>query len=397
MRKFRTFIGVIILLFALSNLSTHILSALLLGLSSLIILPQSSEIIFRNLNLENRHKEIAIKVGAYLLAFLTLITTIIIEQDKKSKKLNYADKEYQRINEIILNQGLDSALNLTLNVNRIYQKNISQVLLKEKKEFAENLKIVCSEKEINSYIKSLTEEEYSQIENRIFLKKYLKDSILNRMLIYQMEKQIKGRKNYTSDVEYYLHKANKAIEKNNESKAYEYFKSAFENKKNEVISNKNYTTYVELLKKMGKKDEILPLYKKALKDLPNDYHLTLKTADYYFDLKKYNTAKSYYKKCISISDTIAVAFNNLGVCYGNLKSKKKAIYNYKKAIKIEGNGGMACKNLREATKKVARWIPYSECCDGTTSSSTGQGACSSHGGVCRSMKRAVYEYTMKCN
>ncbi len=42
-------------------------------------------------------------------------------------------------------------------------------------------------------------------------------------------------------------------------------------------------------------------------------------------------------------------------------------------------------------RKFVRYISYSKCCDGRTSSSTGRGACSGHGGVCGTYQKAVYE------
>lgn len=55
----------------------------------------------------------------------------------------------------------------------------------------------------------------------------------------------------------------------------------------------------------------------------------------------------------------------------------------------------ACKEYRELTART-RYYKRSRCCDGTTSSATGRGACSHHGGVCRIENVPYKEYTINC-
>ena len=77
----------------------------------------------------------------------------------------------------------------------------------------------------------------------------------------------------------------------------------------------------------------------------------------------------------------------------NLNNKKKAKYYFKQSLEL-GNKN-ACKEYRELTARI-RYRKKSRCCDGTTSSALGQGACSHHGGVCRIVNIPYKEYTFRC-
>lgn len=101
----------------------------------------------------------------------------------------------------------------------------------------------------------------------------------------------------------------------------------------------------------------------------------------------------HYKKYLSIDDSNAVILSNLAYCYIQLKNTTQAKKYYKLSADL-GNSE-ACKQYRELTAKT-RYYTQSACCDGSTSSSTGRGTCSHHGGVCGIEYVPYKEYTYDC-
>jgi|GEM_PF-6676277 len=117
-------------------------------------------------------------------------------------------------------------------------------------------------------------------------------------------------------------------------------------------------------------------------------------AQFYQKENQNTKAISYYKKVVELDTTNILAYNQIASLYIENKRKKSAIKYYR----IAANKGSreACENLRELTART-RYSTRSICCDGTTSSSTGRGTCSHHGGVCGYEKVPYKEYTIRCN
>lgn len=107
----------------------------------------------------------------------------------------------------------------------------------------------------------------------------------------------------------------------------------------------------------------------------------------------YRDAIVHYKKYLSIEDSNAVILSNLAYCFIQLKNTAQAKKYYKLSADL-GNEE-ACKQYRELTAKT-RYSTRSVCCDGSTSSSTGRGTCSHHGGVCGIEYVPYKEYTYNC-
>ena len=118
-------------------------------------------------------------------------------------------------------------------------------------------------------------------------------------------------------------------------------------------------------------------------------------------------ALTHYNKALTFADTSLVKdetitlYLDLGKFYKKQRNTIQAIHYLRKAYNLEGKGGNACQLLREETRQrvVTGYYTYSVCCDGTTSSSTGRGTCSHHGGVCSTKSEPIYNirYTMECN
>lgn len=77
------------------------------------------------------------------------------------------------------------------------------------------------------------------------------------------------------------------------------------------------------------------------------------------------------------------------ICYSKLGKTKEAVQDLKGAMAA---GNAAAEKLHERLNPLKKRVAYyvTRCCDGTTSSATGRGACSHHGGVCN-WNDPVYE------
>jgi len=117
--------------------------------------------------------------------------------------------------------------------------------------------------------------------------------------------------------------------------------------------------------------------------------LVNKRANLYIARHKYDQA---------IEDLNALADNNYDLgstyykrakCYQKKRSKQKAVDDLKLAIK---QGHLDAEKLHEKINPERKRVSYyiTRCCDGSTSSAKGRGACSHHGGVCN-WNEPVYE------
>lgn len=107
----------------------------------------------------------------------------------------------------------------------------------------------------------------------------------------------------------------------------------------------------------------------------------------------YQDAIGHYKKYIEINASNDIVLANLAYCYIQIKNKSQAKKYYK--LSAELGNDEACKQYRELTART-KYYTQSVCCDGSTSSSSGRGTCSHHGGVCGIEYVPYKEYTYDC-
>lgn len=112
-------------------------------------------------------------------------------------------------------------------------------------------------------------------------------------------------------------------------------------------------------------------------------------ADYLFKSKKYTEAVVEFTKLINKSFNLSDTYYKRAVCYQKTNKIQEAVNDLKEAIKL---GNEDAKQLHEKInplkKRVVGYVTL--CCDGTTSSAKGRGACSHHGGVC-DWNHPIYE------
>jgi tetratricopeptide (TPR) repeat protein len=133
---------------------------------------------------------------------------------------------------------------------------------------------------------------------------------------------------------------------------------------------------------------------KTIEQYPNKPDPYLHLANVEILQEDYRDAIKHYKKYIEFDNSNANVLCNLGYCYNQLNSKSKAKEYYKFSADL-GNIE-ACQQYRELTART-RYYTRSVCCDGSTSSSTGRGTCSHHGGVCGIEHVPYKEYVYSCN
>ena len=143
---------------------------------------------------------------------------------------------------------------------------------------------------------------------------------------------------------------------------------------------------------IGDTSETINLYSMLGGEYPTIGRFNNQSGILYTIQKKNKSAISEFKKAIVAEPKNDTYLYNLGITYLNLRNKKGAKSYFKQAMDL-GNKN-ACKEYRELTA-ITKYNKRSRCCDGTTSSVLGRGACSHHGGVCKLVNVPYKEYTMK--
>ena len=138
----------------------------------------------------------------------------------------------------------------------------------------------------------------------------------------------------------------------------------------------------------------IQLCETTIKDYPNVAMPYLHLASVELARLDFRHAIKHYRKFIEIDEQNDIVYSNLAYCYIQLGNKNKAKKYYK--LSAELGNSEACKQFRELSAKT-RYRVQSRCCDGSTSSSTGRGTCSHHGGVCDIEYIPYKEYSWNCN
>ena len=145
---------------------------------------------------------------------------------------------------------------------------------------------------------------------------------------------------------------------------------------------------------LGDTLEAISLYQKLGEENPTTGKFNNYVGVLYNFMGNNKSAIKDFSKAIEAEPDNDQFLYNLGVSYLNIKNKSKAKRYFKKAMEL-GNKD-ACKKYRELTAKT-KYYKRSRCCDGTTSSALGRGACSHHKGVCRIENVPYKHYTISCN
>lgn len=121
--------------------------------------------------------------------------------------------------------------------------------------------------------------------------------------------------------------------------------------------------------------------------------IKLDEANELFKKKKYQAALPLYTQLTDEFPDNKELLYNRAVCHQKLGEIQAAVHDLQSAISL---GNTEAEVLYEKINPVRRKVigHVTRCCDGTTSSATGQGACSWHGGVCN-WNEPIYEQYRK--
>jgi len=125
----------------------------------------------------------------------------------------------------------------------------------------------------------------------------------------------------------------------------------------------NYLTLGVAYKKMGKTDDALESYKRALKFDPNDAEGYSNIGNIYAERKNFTMAKQFYLKAIEIDPSSAKAYNNLGNIYFEIGDYAEALECYRTAITLEPDyqtpfyhAGLIYKRLGDYAHAESVWV-----------------------------------------
>ncbi|QHI37089.1 hypothetical protein IMCC3317_24670 [Kordia antarctica] len=140
--------------------------------------------------------------------------------------------------------------------------------------------------------------------------------------------------------------------------------------------------------------ETINLYKQLNEEYKHSGKFSNKLGILYSQMQKNKNALAEFKKAVEIEPNNDQFLYNLGISYLNIGSKRRAKPYLKKAAEL-GNSD-ACREYRELSAKT-HYYQRTKCCDGTTSSASGRGACSHHRGVCGIVNIPYKVYTIECH
>ncbi|GGB18700.1 hypothetical protein GCM10011511_48130 [Puia dinghuensis] len=109
--------------------------------------------------------------------------------------------------------------------------------------------------------------------------------------------------------------------------------------------------------------------------------------------RKYLPALDKLNRLIGENSPNSNLLYNRAICYSKTGKIQEAVTDCKSAIQLGNKDAVI---LHDKINPIQKRIAYytTQCCDGTTSTAKGRGACSHHGGVC-SWNAPVYEESRK--
>lgn len=352
--------------------------------------------------LEKRKYQIksAGKVLIRLVAFIIFMVAVGVEEAAEEEQRIEAIKnatayfdEEEKISYGSSNQNIQDHLQY---IDSVYSANEVSLSEREKQLQAE-IQQISSEEKLLIFIDSLDETEYDKLLKSELDRKFLENEKLNQVLLTEIGKLAKSESDFNGRKEYLAYRAERAYKANDLISFENYLAEAVKQKDNYKISDDLFFRLAEHQKNNENSKGVTDAYELGLINNPDNKDFLENLGNQKFNEEKYSQAIKYYKQYLKIDNANANIYTYLGYAYEALKNKSQAKLHYKNAINLEGNGGEACKRLREITAKVKyRYTGLTQCCDGSTSGSTGRGTCSHHGGVCGRHRVQYKEYLMEC-
>lgn len=114
---------------------------------------------------------------------------------------------------------------------------------------------------------------------------------------------------------------------------------------------------------MGKKEEAINAFKKALELKPDSFDAVIRIADAYFNLNDGENASIFYKKAMGMKPDFAGSYMNLGNIYVNGGRMQEGIDLYNKALSLDPKQAAAHNNLAVTYLRIQNYPAAIEHCD----------------------------------
>ena len=109
--------------------------------------------------------------------------------------------------------------------------------------------------------------------------------------------------------------------------------------------------------------------------------LIVKRASRLFAIRKYELALKDYTYLITATQDLVGNYYQRALCFEKLKQRQEAVSDLRKSIDLGNENALVLyERINPERRKISHYV--TRCCDGSTSSAKGRGACSHHGGVC---------------
>lgn len=340
--------------------------------------------------------KILIRIISFIVFMVAVSAEEAAEEKQRLEAISSVTSYFDEAEKISYGSSKQNTQNQLKYIDSIYSANEASLGEREK-QLQSEIQQITSEEKLLTFIDSLSEVEYDNLLKGELNRKFLKDEKLNQILLSEIGQLAKSENDFSSKKEYLAYRAKRAYKASDFQSFESYLSKAVKLKDDYTIED---DLFFELAKQ-HKNDENLKgvsdAYEMGLKNNPASKDFLENLGNQKINEEKYSQAIKYYKQYLKIDNANASVYTYLGYAYEMSRNKSQAKLNYKSAINLEGNGGDACKRLRELTVKVVGYNYSSRCCDGSSSGATGRGACSHHGGVCGTIKTPITRYTMNCN
>jgi tetratricopeptide (TPR) repeat protein/peroxiredoxin len=122
---------------------------------------------------------------------------------------------------------------------------------------------------------------------------------------------------------------------------------------------RNYLSYGSVYFQRGYTEQAAASFRTALRDDPSSAEASYGIGSVYLDQQKTVEARESFERALTLRasypDTLANAWNNLGLLAGREGHKEKAVDNFQEALKLSPDHSIALVNLGSALRQQKRW------------------------------------------
>lgn len=337
----------------------------------------------------NTRQRRVFKTGIFLTGFLAIAIFSGVKDSKLDRRLNKIRASYANLSDT---SNLLHELNqLELQVNALPRKYISEfdTILQDIEAFRSYHADGNVYKSSRFDASRLSAEELDSFYSKSYLH-LANNEVVNREILEELRASIPVKEDFQKEVDYYNFRYKHSIQKNDKVSAIEYFEKILKSDKGFDFNNEDLIFALDHLHSIDNGQVVLYNYIRRYKS--DQFTILVKLGEILAKAEEHRKADEIVRKSLKIEPDNPKAVRLAGHIANSRNHKKTAIKHFEHLNELRQLDRESCEILRQLTKYVAAWNYYSKCCDGSRSESTGRGACSHHGGVCKSMKEPIYRY-----